>query len=97
MYKRYFNKPNLELSNTHRLANSRICKLHTFVPGPASQDAVIQGEYASLGLQGTKKSDYLKRPFLSILIISLPHHGWLHYPKEYILTDPIRKGNFSSS
>jgi hypothetical protein len=59
MYKEHFDKPNIELWETHLAAKLRISKLlipisniHIcVVPGPASQDAVFKRVYASPGLQ----------------------------------------------
>jgi hypothetical protein len=53
MYKKYFDKPNIELWKTYLAGNSMICKLHIqmsnvhmcVVPVPASQDAVIKRVY----------------------------------------------------
>jgi hypothetical protein len=64
MYKKHFDKPNIELWKTHLAAKSRNSKLliqisnihMCVVPGPASQDAVIKRVYASPGLQCSYKN-----------------------------------------
>ncbi len=73
MYKLQFDKSNIELWKTHLVAISRICRLQIrmsnihkcVVPGPASQDAVIECVYASPGLQCMRDKIYLVTVFKS--------------------------------